>query len=68
MKSQLISALLCLFFSACGEEKKPYKQPIPQTPATPLFQSERQALDKAKDVEQQLNHHAEMLKQKAQEQ
>ncbi|MBZ0104563.1 MAG: hypothetical protein K8H84_02935 [Sulfuricella denitrificans] len=67
MKLLWISIVICLFFASCGEDKKPYKQPVPQTPATPMLQSERQALEKAKDVERQVNKHAEMLKQKSEE-
>lgn len=45
MKSLWIAATLSLFVAACGEEKKPYQAPVPQTPAAPLFQNERPALD-----------------------
>ena len=51
MKSLWIAATLSLFVAACGEEKKPYQAPVPQTPAAPLFQNERPALDKARAVE-----------------
>jgi ABC-type uncharacterized transport system auxiliary subunit len=68
MKPLWIPALLCVFLAACGEEKKPYQPPVPQTPATPIFQHERQALDKAKDVEQKLDEHARTLEQKSGEQ
>lgn len=68
MKPLWIAVLLCLFLAACGEEKKPYQPPVPQTPATPLFQNERQALDKAKGVEQTLDEHARTLEQKTGEQ
>ncbi|PWB55261.1 MAG: hypothetical protein C3F18_06055 [Nitrosomonadales bacterium] len=59
--------LLCLFLAACGEEQKPYQPPVPQTPAAPLFQNERQALDKAKGVEQTLDEHARTLEQSSTE-
>ena len=55
MKPLYIAAALCLFVAACSEEKKPYQAPVPQTPAAPLFQNERQALDKARGVEQTLD-------------
>jgi len=65
VKPLWIAATLCLFVAACGEEKKPYQAPLPKTPATPLFQSERQALDKARGVEQTLDAHAREQQQKA---
>lgn len=68
MKPLLIPTLLSLLLAACGEEKKPYQPPVPQTPATPLFQNERQALDKARGVEQKLDEHARALEQKSGEQ
>ncbi len=68
MKPLLMPALLCLVLAACSDEKKPHKPPLPQTPATPLFQNERQALDKAKGVEQHMDKHADMLEQKSGEQ
>lgn len=68
MKPLLIPALLSLLLAACGEEKKPYQPPVPQTPATPLFQNEFQALDKAKGVEQKMDEHARALEQKSGEQ
>ena len=65
MKPLWIAATLCLFVAACGEEKKPYQAPVPQTPTAPLFQNERQALDKAREVEQTLGAHALKETQKA---
>lgn len=58
MKALWIAVTLGVFIAACGEEKKPYQPPVPQTPATPLFQTERQALEKAKGVEQALDARA----------
>lgn len=68
MKSFWILVLLCLFLAACGEEKKPYQAPVPQTPAPVLFPTERQALEKAKRVEQTLDEHTRSLEQKSGEQ
>jgi hypothetical protein len=65
VKPLWIAATLCIFVAACGEEKKPYQAPLPQTPAAPLFQDERQALDKARGVEQTLDAHAREEAQKA---
>jgi len=67
MKLRWIFASASLFLGACGEEQKPYKPPVPQTPASTLFQHERQALDKAKGVEQTAEDHARMLEQKSRE-
>jgi PBP1b-binding outer membrane lipoprotein LpoB len=68
MKSFWILILMCLFLAGCGEEKKPYQAPVPQTPAPVLFQTERQALEKAKRVEQTLDEHTRSLEQKSGEQ
>lgn len=68
MKLLLIPALLSLFLSACGEEKKPYEPPVPQTPATPIFQNERQALEKAKGVAKTLEENTRAQEQKSTEQ
>ncbi len=68
MKPLWIPALLSVFLAACGEENKPYEPPVPQTPATPLFQNERQALEKAKGVAQTLEDHARTQEQKSAEQ
>jgi hypothetical protein len=65
MKPLWIAATLSLFVAACGEEKKPYQAPVPQTPAAPLFQNERQALDKARAVEKTIDAHAREEAQKA---
>ena len=65
MKPLWIAATLCLFVAACGEEKKPYQAPVPQTPAAPIFQNERQALDKARAVEHKLDARAREEAQKA---
>ncbi|MFN3398151.1 MAG: hypothetical protein ACK4ZS_06415 [Sulfurimicrobium sp.] len=58
VKPLWIAATLCLSVAACGEEKKPYRAPLPKTPAAPLFQGERQGLDKARGVEKTLDAHA----------
>lgn len=65
VKPICIATILCLFVAACGKEKKPYQAPLPQTPAAPLFQSERQVLDKARGVEPTLDAHAKEEKPKA---
>lgn len=67
VKPLWIAATLYLFVAACGEEKKPYQAPVPQTPAAPLFQNERQALDKARGVEQTLDAHAREAAQKTEQ-
>lgn len=63
----LAACLGLLLLAACGEEQKPYQAPVPQTPAAPLFQSERQALDKARGVEQTVDAHARAVEQKSAE-
>lgn len=68
MKPLWIPALFCLSLVACGEEKKPYEPPVPHTPASPLFQDQRQALDKAKGVESKLDEHSRTLEQKSADQ
>lgn len=68
MKLLWILAAASLVLAACGEEQKPYQPPTPKTPASTLFQLERQALDKAKGVEQTTEEHARMLEQKTREQ
>lgn len=40
---------------------------MPQTPATPLFENERQSLDKARGVEQTLDANAREKAQKAEQ-
>jgi len=65
MKTLWIAATLSVFIAACGEEKKPYQAPVPQTPAAPIFQSERQALEKAKGVAQTLETHTREAEQKS---
>jgi hypothetical protein len=67
VKPHWIAAALCLFVAACGEEKKPYRAPLPKTPATPLFQGERQVLDKALGVEKTLDAHAREEEQKSEQ-
>lgn len=68
VKPLWIAATLCLFIVACGEEKKPYQAPLPQTPSTPLFQNERQALENAGGVEPTLDAHSRVEAQKADQQ
>jgi hypothetical protein len=67
MKPLLIPILFSILIAACGEEKKPYQAPVPETPAAPLFQNERQALEKAKGVQQTLDEQANTLKNKTEE-
>ena len=56
-------ALLTAFLSACDE--RPDKAPVPHTdqPASGLFQDQRNALDKAKQVETTLENKIEENKQ-----
>lgn len=68
MKMACVSILTCLLIAACSDEKKPYKPPLPETPATPLFQSDRQALDKARGVGQIQDERARDLESKSHEQ
>lgn len=55
-----------LALAACGE--KPQQPPLPETAPTKLFQSEREALEKAKAVEQVTEKSAEDLKQQVEQQ
>ncbi|MDP1635439.1 MAG: hypothetical protein Q8L69_12255 [Gallionellaceae bacterium] len=55
-----------LMLAACGEKPEPAKPPVPKT--TPLFQSEREALDKARGVEKTLEKSAEELKREEEKQ
>ena len=60
------AALLLASIAIAACEEKPNKPPLPQTnqgsgPA--LFQEQRQALDKAKGVEQTLQQHEQEQKQ-----
>lgn len=55
----LLSCFMVLMLVACGESKQP------QTPPAKLFEPQRQALDKAKGVEQTVNQQAEQQKQEA---
>ncbi len=52
-----------LGLAACGE--KPQQPPAPETPPVKLFQTEREALDKAKAVGQAADKAAEDMKQQA---
>lgn len=60
----LMSATLML--AACGENPPPTKPPVPQT--APLFQPEREALDKARGVGDAMTNSAEELKREEQKQ
>lgn len=55
-----------LALAACGE--KPQQPPLPETAPTKLFQSEREALEKAKAVEQVTEKSAEDLRQQVEQQ
>lgn len=67
MKPLWISALLSFLLAACSEEKQPYQPPTPKTPASPLFQNQQQALDRAKGVEQTMQDRTRTLEQKSEE-
>lgn len=60
----LIVAALAL--AACGE--KPQQPPAPETAPVKLFQSEREALEKAKAVEQITEKPTEDLRQQVEQQ
>lgn len=64
MKPHWIAAVLCLFVVACGEEKH---SPAP-TPAAPIMKDQREALDKARGVEQTLDKRAHDAAQQAEQQ
>ena len=60
-----------LLFSGCGE--KPQQPPVPQTTPAPtepakLFQEQRSALDKAKEVEPNLEKSSEQSRQELERQ
>lgn len=52
-----LCCLIVVLLAACSESKQP--------PPPKLFESQRQALDKAKGVEQTVNQQAEQQKQEA---
>ena len=56
---------LTLILAACGEKSQP---PAPQTPPAKLFQQDREALDKAKGVEQTVGKSADDLKREEEKQ
>ena len=62
MKKNWIVLLALLTLAACGEEKKPYQPPLPQSgakeAAPKLFKDQREALDSAKGVEKMLEQGA----------
>mgnify|MGYP001764640023 CR=1 FL=1 len=61
------AGLLALILSGCGEETPPLATPAERS-AAPLLQTQREALEKAKGVEQTLNKHAEVVSQQADQQ
>lgn len=66
--SRLRLALMAAIFAlaACGEKPQPSQPPAPQV--DPLFQQQREALDKARGVEQEVARSAEELKRQEEEQ
>jgi hypothetical protein len=62
----LIAAVLIL--AACGEKPQPSQPPAPQAAPAKLFQQDREALDKAKGVEQTEAKSAEDLKREEEKQ
>jgi hypothetical protein len=60
----LLAASLAL--AACGEDPQPSQPPTPQV--DPMFQQQREALDKARGVEQDVAKSAEELKRAEEEQ
>lgn len=70
MNKILLGLSLVLALVACGEEQKPYKPPMPQSsksdPLTaPLFQEQREALDKTKEAGQVLEQGAKRREEAA---
>jgi hypothetical protein len=63
----VLSALV--FLAACGEEQKPYQPPLPHSDekaaAPQLFQPQREALDKAKGLEQSMEQGAKAREEAA---
>lgn len=55
-----------LSLAACGE--KPQQPPVPETAPAKLFQTEREALEKAKAVEQIVEKPTEDLRQQVEQQ
>lgn len=55
-----------LSLAACGE--KPQQPPVPETAPVKLFQTEREALEKAKAVEQTAEKPTEDLRQQVEQQ
>lgn len=55
-----------LMLAACGEKPEPAQPPVPKT--TPIFQSEREALDKARGVGNTMAKSAEELKREEEKQ
>jgi len=64
--SSVALIVTALALAACGE--KPQQPPLPETAPTKLFQSEREALEKAKAVEQVTEKSAEDLRQQVEQQ
>lgn len=60
MKFSSCVIALAVLLAGCGES--------PQTPPPKLFEPQREALDKAKGVEQTVNQQAEQQKQEAERQ
>ena len=65
--SRLIALIgTTVILAACGEKPQPSKPPMPQT--KPMFQEQRDALGKARDVGQGMAKGAEELKQETEKQ
>ncbi|MBS4099214.1 MAG: hypothetical protein KGZ83_20585 [Sulfuricella sp.] len=70
MTRLLLSLSVLALLAACGEEQKPYKAPLPQSGKSdlatpPLFQEQRDALDKAKEAGQVLEQAAKLREEAA---
>ena len=63
LKTNLALAIIALVFSACGDKPQ---APPPQT--DPLFKAQRDALEKARGVEQTEAQHVEDLKKEEERQ
>lgn len=70
MNKILLGLMLSVLLTACGEERKPYTPPMPQSGKSdpvspPLFQEQREALDKAKEAGQMLEQAAKLREEAA---
>ncbi|MEW5942890.1 MAG: hypothetical protein AB1710_03440 [Pseudomonadota bacterium] len=71
MKTFWLAGLLAACGILAGCEEKPYQPPLPHTdkeqPGAKLLQPQREALDKAKEMQQRLDGQAEDQRKKAEE-